>query len=375
MNKLTGTFIGEVVDVDDPKKLGRLKVRVPSAYGSIPVEDLPWAEPQFPYGSQNKGIFFIPDVGSLVSVEFINGSKYRPVWTGSIFREDDIIVPQEVKDSYPKRKIIKTAVGYVMFDDESEYIEIKHKNGSVYTMIKEGDIVIHAKRDLVLLSDRYILLNPSGKESVIPLAEYKSKKELSQMSDTEVEEYKKSIDNYIDKTEGNCGAQGQDQHVSGTGSECKSQSASPMRQWAANHKCDRSSAAKLKYASNIRPIKKHLSKVSGVDARFNAVLVSNLESALDEMQISEPVLYDKFKLTDGFRSSNVAYGAKESMHKYGAAFDFNYSAFTCEEREKIYEILGKHGLGCPLDSFNGQDEGMHIEMMSSIYIPLSGDEA
>ena len=38
-----------------------------------------------------------------------------------------------------------------------------------------GDIIIHAAKDLVLLSDNYILENPSGKTNVTSLPEYKSK--------------------------------------------------------------------------------------------------------------------------------------------------------------------------------------------------------
>jgi len=168
-SKFTGIYIGLVVDNDDPKKLGRLKISIPSVYGNIEKEDLPWAEPCFPYGHNDKGIFFIPELNSLISVMFINGSPYKPLWLGAIFREEENVVPSEVKDVYPDRKIIKTNSGYIMFDDKSQYIEIKHRSGSRIVFTDDGNITIHAAHDVVILSDHYIVMNPSGKDTTVPL--------------------------------------------------------------------------------------------------------------------------------------------------------------------------------------------------------------
>ena len=59
--------------------------------------------------------------------------------------------------------------------------------------------------------------------------------------------------------------------------------------------------------------------------------------------------------------------ASDSMHKYGAAFDFNYSSYDCSERERVYYIFAKHGIACPLSTWNGQDEGMHMEPAATLY--------
>ena len=73
------------------------------------------------------------------------------------------------------RKEIKTKVGYILFDDETNYIQIKHKNGSEIVFSDNGDIVIHAAKDLVLLSDNHIRENPKDKSNVTPIPEYKDK--------------------------------------------------------------------------------------------------------------------------------------------------------------------------------------------------------
>lgn len=169
-------YIGEVVDNNDPKQLGRLKVRIPSIYGNIVKEDLPWCEPSFPYGCHDRGFFFIPELKTLVTVMFINGSPYSPIWTGTIHREKTHKIPQPGKADYPEVKIIKTGVGYIMMDDKNENIEIKHKTGSSIIMKKNADIEIHAGKDIVLISDGNILMNPIGKTKVIKIPEVKEDK-------------------------------------------------------------------------------------------------------------------------------------------------------------------------------------------------------
>lgn len=370
MRTFTGIYVGEVVSNTDDYMIGRLKVKVPMVYGNIAIDDLPWAEPCFPYGSNDKGIFFIPEVGSLVCVTFLNGSEYRPVWLGSIFRDSENIIPQEASTAYPNRKIIKTTVGYVMFDDENDYIEIKHRNGTCHTMTPEGDYVIHSKRDTIILSDRYVIIDPVGHENVIPIPIYKSQSEKDLMSEAELNEYENAMEEYVVKTEGNCGSQGKDEYVVGSlGTNCKSQAGSLMRQWGATQRSSQSMATKNNYLTSVRSLSRHTNKkTSGVNLRFTDSLATKIESALDEMQITEPELYSTFTFTDGFRAMNsTGKGALYSMHKYGGAFDFNYSAFGCEDREKVYEILAKHGICCPLDSWSGQDEGMHMEIARECY--------
>ena len=169
---LNGLFIGIVVDNNDPKKLGRVKIRVPNVTGNINVDDLPWAEPNFPYAYNKQSMFFVPEKEALVSVMFLNGSPYKPVYLGSIHRENENVVPSQIDDdSYPERKIIKTQSGYIMFHDVDgeERIEIKHKSGSEIIFTNDGDIIIHAARKIIGMSDEKIYLNPSNKYNATPL--------------------------------------------------------------------------------------------------------------------------------------------------------------------------------------------------------------
>lgn len=69
------TYIGVVEDNLDPKRLGRVKVRVMDVFDDIPLEDLPWASPWKDLSGDN---FNIPDIGKIVTVVFDQGKENAP---------------------------------------------------------------------------------------------------------------------------------------------------------------------------------------------------------------------------------------------------------------------------------------------------------
>lgn len=69
------TYIGTVEDNKDPKKLGRVKVRVMNVYDKLKIEDIPWATP---WKDLNGNAFNVPDKGKMVIVVFDQGDKNKP---------------------------------------------------------------------------------------------------------------------------------------------------------------------------------------------------------------------------------------------------------------------------------------------------------
>ncbi|MFX0194748.1 MAG: phage baseplate assembly protein V [Candidatus Hodarchaeota archaeon] len=126
--KYYGKYRGIVVDNNDPEKLGRLKVKVPSMLGNDVVTG--WAMPCLPYGGAlDQGFFFIPEVDAGVWVEFEGGDLEFPIWVGTFWSkpggESELPKPNDadgaeqgsVQDQ-PTRKIIKTKQGHtIQFED------------------------------------------------------------------------------------------------------------------------------------------------------------------------------------------------------------------------------------------------------------------
>jgi uncharacterized protein involved in type VI secretion and phage assembly len=156
-----GKYRGFVVNNMDPKRLGRVTLRIPSVLGSEVVTG--WAMPCAPYGGEkNQGFFCIPDVGAGVWVEFEEGDLEFPIWVGTFWSEpggnseiptsndaDGKERKNDVADNQPgnelkppSRKILKTNKGHtIQFEDADQeemltIIEATHKH--VVTLNREG---------------------------------------------------------------------------------------------------------------------------------------------------------------------------------------------------------------------------------------------
>jgi hypothetical protein len=71
----TRTYIGVVEDNEDPKKIGRCRIRVIDIFDDIPKDDIPWASP---WKDLNGNEFNVPEKGKVVTVVFDSGNVYKP---------------------------------------------------------------------------------------------------------------------------------------------------------------------------------------------------------------------------------------------------------------------------------------------------------
>lgn len=69
------TYIGVVEDNEDPKKLGRVKVRVLDVFDNTPIDDIPWSNPWKDLCGDE---FCVPDKGKVVTVIFENANINSP---------------------------------------------------------------------------------------------------------------------------------------------------------------------------------------------------------------------------------------------------------------------------------------------------------
>ncbi len=113
-----GFWPGRVVDVNDPDRSGRIRVRVEQPYGNPAAEDgeiqdtqLPWAFPMFHPGVLT-GEYHVPPVGAQVWVGWFGSSPEYPIWIGGSVPAAEL--PAEFSGSYegtlgPKTRFVKNA--------------------------------------------------------------------------------------------------------------------------------------------------------------------------------------------------------------------------------------------------------------------------
>lgn len=158
-DNLDGTvWLGEVVDIADPLKVGRIKVKVFGKFDQIPTEDIPWAYPgnNISSGSPSGGSFFsVPKLNSIVSIKFDQGNLYHPEYFFNQKISDE--VKSEIENSYEnahiiiydtvtegKLKIFFTQEKGLMLDYKENQINIKPDN-NIVIKTKENVIIEHAK--------------------------------------------------------------------------------------------------------------------------------------------------------------------------------------------------------------------------------------
>ena len=154
-NQFGGILRGIVTDNNDPLKLGRLKIRIQAAYGSQPVENLPWAWPCFGYGGTAGACSYnIPEKGAGVWVIFQDKDGQPdttyPVWLG-VWQAQNEVPPDidgDAGDAHYYKEFRTPSGNYILFCDKpgEEFIEIKDKNEDYIRLdAKENFIEINSK--------------------------------------------------------------------------------------------------------------------------------------------------------------------------------------------------------------------------------------
>lgn len=172
VDRFFGKYEGVVTDVADPKKIGRLRAKVPAVLG----EDLDtgWALPCVPYGGgEGYGMLLLPHVGDTVWVEFAGGDVSRPIWSGTFWGAPDSTGPEAPtgdggKEGSPTLGVLKTKGGHELtLDDDGEVVLLANGNGkSSIRFEQDGTIVLTAEkiklgasaREKVVLGDAFLQL-------------------------------------------------------------------------------------------------------------------------------------------------------------------------------------------------------------------------
>jgi phage baseplate assembly protein gpV len=144
-----GILVGQVTNIDDPKKQGRIKVQLPTLGASIESE---WARVLIPGGGKGRGLVALPQVGDQVIVGFEERDLQRPLVLGTVYSGKK--TPPEgtaVKSGQAPSAGFTSANGHtLLLWDESE-------------PAKDGVHVVHKKgHEVAVMGDRVQVKTAAG---------------------------------------------------------------------------------------------------------------------------------------------------------------------------------------------------------------------
>jgi phage protein D/phage baseplate assembly protein gpV len=139
-------LLGEVISVQDPDNLGRVKVSLTTCENV----ETQWLSVMMPAAGADKGIVALPDVGDKVIILLINNDPSFGIVLGGLYGTDKQSPGWGVTEGAVKEFRFATRGGQlVLLDDKNRRIRIENKEGS-FCNIGPGKVTLHSKGDLIL---------------------------------------------------------------------------------------------------------------------------------------------------------------------------------------------------------------------------------
>ena len=121
---LTGLAVGVVTDNQDPEKLARVRVRLPWHTGG---DTSYWARPAMPMAGNDRGTYFLPEVGDEVLVAAEDGDPSHLYVLGVLWNGQQK-PPADNDDGANNTRLLKSRSGHtVRFNDDDSQPEIEVK--------------------------------------------------------------------------------------------------------------------------------------------------------------------------------------------------------------------------------------------------------
>ncbi len=113
---IPGCHLALVTDLNDPDHRNRVKVRLLALDGEGRAEI--WARVALPFAGDNRGAFFIPDVGDEVLVSFVAGDPRFPIVLGGLWN-GSAAPPASISGGQNRLKVLRSKNGVqITLDDQ-----------------------------------------------------------------------------------------------------------------------------------------------------------------------------------------------------------------------------------------------------------------
>jgi len=152
---MTDIWLGRVVENNDPKFEGRVRIRVFGKYDNLEDDELPWVYHMSVINGGSSGGFgeiTIPKKDQLIQVIFANGDILSPYWVN--FPKINEAVKNEISGDYIDARVLT-------YDEDNKLKILYLKNSGLLIHLDESEILIG--------SDNSIKIEHKGTQSIIEL--------------------------------------------------------------------------------------------------------------------------------------------------------------------------------------------------------------
>lgn len=146
---------GKVVDNNDPKKLGRLKIQIPGILEDSDFTKLPWIYPKNPVGfggTPDGSPLTVPTVGAELTVEFPYKEIYAGFYTG--YQRSETTRQGMFFEDYPNTYGSRdTQNTYFKVNRSKRYAEFRHTSRMRLLVEREGETTMETKHSMRFVSE------------------------------------------------------------------------------------------------------------------------------------------------------------------------------------------------------------------------------
>jgi len=112
-------YLATVVSLNDPDSRGRIQIRLLNFDGVDGHDGPVWARLSAPFAGNNRGAFWMPDLGDEVLVTFINGDSRVPVVLGGLWNGTSK-APTTLANGVNRLKVLRSKNGVqITMDDQT----------------------------------------------------------------------------------------------------------------------------------------------------------------------------------------------------------------------------------------------------------------
>jgi hypothetical protein len=175
--------LGEIVDINDPLKQGRARVRVFGFFEDLEIEDIPWAEQISGLSfssSRGNGNISVPRLGAVVNAQFDGSNYYKVFYEFEKETSPDLLA--EIADSYegaqsliydtdaqpgPLKIFYTRKKGLTISLGDAKVQLDTQDGGQLRVVIEMGEDQIRMERRKVIINSNNIELGEGATQAVI----------------------------------------------------------------------------------------------------------------------------------------------------------------------------------------------------------------